>query len=645
MEKTGYKDYFSAQFYFADKETKALSVLNIYMQNKTDFSDINKVLELYNVKVFLEDKNNVPMWTEEAYKKYKVQIKDIIKRVREFYDTITEENIVSIYHHCNEIFWDDFWLFFFKFGTYKIINNKNMVQIIQDLRVSPYIVLKDKEFVAYFDDQITELLKLPEYGARVLINFYLKRHEEPIAIYLPKGLSVKDKYDVMTAYIDGEAVSVNDLDLIINSRPVNKDFFIDDRLRYKARKKYQKIWSDPKINVMKYQTGINVSFGPELPETSLKYVDGNIIAEYNLNWIKNNLDYPTLLNNFIYLFGYTDLYMRCTLVSVPNCSRCSNLFMVNGNAMYHRRHSFEISNYLADAQIGCYMNVLEREKVFLENIVKWFFEKYLQEEFNVKGFICNVPEHNAPILDKCKLLASAMDGIAKQYKLYWEDGEIDRELFEMSSGQVIYKGLPSFIHNKYGYAASNELNMEINMLFSNQNALSYIEKGKSKYHTLYELLKKENVTKSEFSFYQQESIDWLIERKTLIVDKEKIKLNYIKAYILKQLYDRGVLCLQYFQSSVLRNMIAVGDVRVTSTLLSEPEYKYFNYILNKKEFSNGLDLRNKYVHDTGPINIEQQQEDYTILMKLMVVLMIKINEEFCLKDKLKESKDNFYDLK
>lgn len=33
-----------------------------------------------------------------------------------------------------------------------------------------------------------------------------------------------------------------------------------------------------------------------------------------------------------------------------------------------------------------------------------------------------------------------------------------------------------------------------------------------------------------------------------------------------------------------------------STLFSKPEQDYFNFFLNKSEFTNGLDLRNKYVH-------------------------------------------------
>lgn len=51
----------------------------------------------------------------------------------------------------------------------------------------------------------------------------------------------------------------------------------------------------------------------------------------------------------------------------------------------------------------------------------------------------------------------------------------------------------------------------------------------------------------------------------------------------------------------------------------------------KKEYSNGLDLRNKYAHDTCPLDEKTQQYDYWELQKIMVLIILKINEELCLK--------------
>lgn len=85
-------------------------------------------------------------------------------------------------------------------------------------------------------------------------------------------------------------------------------------------------------------------------------------------------------------------------------------------------------------------------------------------------------------------------------------------------------------------------------------------------------------------------------------------------------------------------------MKVCSGLLSEPEYRYIDYVLNKREYSNGLDLRNKYIHDSISVDENRQSQDYAILMKIMIILIIKINEEFCLRELYEEGGVDFYEL-
>ena len=94
----------------------------------------------------------------------------------------------------------------------------------------------------------------------------------------------------------------------------------------------------------------------------------------------------------------------------------------------------------------------------------------------------------------------------------------------------------------------------------------------------------------------------------------------------------------------MKELIDSDEIRVGSSLLSELESQYFDYYLNKAEFTNGLDLRNKYIHDTGSLDENIQKQDYIVLLKLMIILVIKINEEFCLRDRLEKGEGDFYEL-
>ena len=54
-------------------------------------------------------------------------------------------------------------------------------------------------------------------------------------------------------------------------------------------------------------------------------------------------------------------------------------------------------------------------------------------------------------------------------------------------------------------------------------------------------------------------------------------------------------------------------------------------MLNVQQFTNGPELRNKYAHGVFSLNDNQHYNDYIELLKIMVLIIIKINEEFCLK--------------
>lgn len=109
-----------------------------------------------------------------------------------------------------------------------------------------------------------------------------------------------------------------------------------------------------------------------------------------------------------------------------------------------------------------------------------------------------------------------------------------------------------------------------------------------------------------------------------------IELRPDKAWVLQDLYKNDVACVYTNPfPSVIEEMISAGDLRVGSTLFTEPERDYLNYMLNKSEFSDGLDLRNKYIHSTYPQDEKEQKKDYITLLKLMVLVITKINDEFC----------------
>lgn len=626
MSELGLGEYFSIRYCLAGEEEKIPAILDSYVQNNTDLSNVNRVLELYNTKLFFDKYEYVTGWDDGKYENYKALSMTADSVVKDYFLAISVENIVSIYDSCDVIFWDDFWLFFYRFGVYKRIPKARFIEI-------------------------TDRLYDPEFGAEFFIDYYLSQRCAKEKYFLPQSLNPERIYKTVEKFItEVEFVNANKLALIFSSKSIDtKMFNVDDRLRYKARKRYDRIWEEKKQSgrvILKIGYGVNIQYSPECLESKVDFKDGYIKAEYSSLWIKENLDYPTLLNNFIYVFNYFDSpQMRCMLTNACFAKGTfEDIFSINGYGMYRKGESFDLMNMLALAQIQSYMEGLKGLDVYLEEICKWFFEEYLKDEFNTDGFICSFPKRDGEYLEKCKLLSSAMDGAIKQYKLFADEGEIDRGLYEMSSTPVTYRDLPSFSKYKYAYIANSDITKEMNMLFSDQSHLTYIDKTKSKYSVLVQLINSIECSIDDFYEFQVADIQWLIEKGSLFVENDTLHLNINRVAILKQFYDFGYISLPHYKNNYLKQMICNGDIRTESSLLSIPEYQYIDYILNKREFSNGLDLRNKYIHDSNTMDESIQKQDYSALMIVMIILIVKINDEFCIRASVTDGEEDFYEL-
>jgi len=144
---------------------------------------------------------------------------------------------------------------------------------------------------------------------------------------------------------------------------------------------------------------------------------------------------------------------------------------------------------------------------------------------------------------------------------------------------------------------------------------------------------QEKLSSEDFQSFQQNNLHWLIERGVVRLDDDgKLTIDKSRALVLYDLHKNEVLCPHSYDSELRRlldGLVGNGELKYDDTLFSKPEQDYLNYMLNKSEFSNGLDLRNKYSHDTCSLDEKVQIHDYLELLKILVFIVIKINEEFC----------------
>lgn len=599
--------------------------------------DINEIIELYNIQQFFHNGIYSIHWTKQQLNDYSEIVSDFSKVIGEFFSRINTDTIESMFDTIYYDYRNDFWKLIEKYKVYDKISVEQFRKIILNKHFILNDVLKCKNIVKKFSDEIITYMEKNPFCTEIILSYYLEKHDRNIeSLYFPVELSNEKKTLILDKYIASNSSNINYLKLIFESNSTN-NLRLPDRLKLKAKRKY-----DEEIETLfkegtGFEYGAKVSFSNKIDEEFKFETDDNRILSvlYSAKWIKENLDYPTLLNNFIYLFGYTDLQFRSLHVSRESQMSIIEKYLgIKGRKEYPTGIGFQQIQMLAQLQMIRYCNELEKYNIFLEDIIEWFFCNYLEEEFNVKGFCFNKSSHTVSYLEKCRNIAAEFDNILKRFKIYCEDGEIDDELLHISTEHIFIKDIPSMLSNKYIYPCGNDYQTISNLLFSDQSIIHYLPKLSNNYNSFYCLLEKENVYYDMFEDYQIPSIDWLIDHNIIKIDnKKRIMPYWEKIKILNELYQHDVVCFSYMKKyqSIIMELNKMGLVQFSSSLFSRPEQDYYNYLFNKSEFDNGLDIRNSYTHGTQRVDENQNKQDYFIFLRIMILIVIKINEEFCLK--------------
>ncbi|WP_207423739.1 hypothetical protein [Desertivirga brevis] len=153
------------------------------------------------------------------------------------------------------------------------------------------------------------------------------------------------------------------------------------------------------------------------------------------------------------------------------------------------------------------------------------------------------------------------------------------------------------------------------MLIFRPNSILALRKGRTKPQALFETFKVGNVRLSDFESVQQGLLDSLISDGYLRVGEDDCLevAKVLMIVIAGRLRENGAMSYWHYVD-VMRSKIDVlveeGFLEFTNKLFTSDEISYLNFLLNKKEFSNGMDLRNKYLHGSNNRFGEQQEVDY-----------------------------------
>lgn len=610
--------------------------------------DINDILEFFNIYKYFDNKVYLTKWDDDYIQKLKDIVKQMKVKAYKYFNTkINEDNIISVYETVDIHYKNEFFELFSNCIEAMNISNEKMAELLQCEKIRIRDVLEYKTLVIKYDDIIKEyLMNNNNESVELLIGKYYIDEESYDKLNFPSSLTLADKEKIILKYIEYEFANLNFIRIIAKIQSNKDSIVVDDKTKLKAQKRREEIENNLFKNTnTTIEFGIGVVINDNQEEASLITSKGNDTNySYSGKWIKENNDYPTLLNNFIYLFNYVDPYFRIDLINKKCYSGIFERINYKVVRSYNPNQTFNNRAMVANMQIAAYYNYLNKNNIRLEDIIEWFFKEYLKSEFDIDNYIISMPSANSNYFEKCKSLLPEFDLILKEYKYYCEDGIIDQELVNISSTQMFFKDIPSLNDKKYIYANKIDDTLLIQYyFFSDQCLLNYNPITNKSYGCFYELLRNIEMKYSDYNIHEQKMIDWLVDKELLAVDNNYIKLkNKPLINIYADLYFNEVINYWRYPKqlrNIVDSLIEKGILYSENTLFSKPEQDYFNYYLNMSEFIDGFDIRNSNLHgsQSGDRNSEIHSSRYMIILQLLILIVIKINDDLCIYDENKKN--------
>lgn len=603
--------------------------------------NINDFLERYHIKKYFDSELYLSHWTPSQINVFLTKIDEDIIEIGKFFSRINSENIEGLYMTVPHKYVESFWEIVNNHNVFLRISNNKLNEI---LRKEPYVIntlLQFKSIVNHYDLILRDFLVDYDKSTEILLSIYEINYDYDIKKkFLPKSLTLQDKEQIILEYINSDNPNLNYIGLIQNAKHQNV-FQLSAKTRLKAKHLHKKLLSSLFQNRNGARFGVSVAFSEDVPSIIEKILDDDNIVNYrySVQFIREHQESITLFQNFKLLFDYLDEHGRITLIS-KNSDRgvTERLMGLRSRNEYVGGTLFFLSEMTSEAQLAGYDKVLDKIDIHLLNVLHDIYTLEFQTRYGFpKNARFSIPQENNSAFEKIKILAPEFESSLKQFKLFVEDGEIDFELLAISSLPVAIKDIPSLNESKYLYLNQKNIKVKqyISLFFSDQTLLAYVEPFKEKhYRNLCDLLVNEQIKYDNYEEYNKPQIDFLVDEGLLYLDKSSniLMKNFHRIMILKDLYENEFGSFYHYPASFQNEAKKMREEKLVyfeSSLFSKPEQSYFNYYLNKSEFTNSLDLRNSYLHGTQgrAANDEAHISIYYKYLKLVVLAFLKIDDD------------------
>lgn len=617
---------------------KAEKLLNNFNSEKN--LTLNDLLEFYNVKLHFDNDLFLPKWSKSDREKYNQIVEENWSLLKKRFQKINDLNIEEIINELEYQYKSNFWELVNKLSIYKNVSHSTFSDILKNFSSQINYILPQKNIVQKFNKVIRDFLMNYKNSAEVLLSQFEEKKSDRNSprFYFPKSLSLSDKEEIISTYLDREDSNLNYVRLAQKSKDSN-ELKLSDKTKYKAKKKAE----EQNNEIIDKGHTWNIKVQGELSKDQnepviFKNENGLIEATYSEKYLDGIENQVNLFKVFSYLFNYTDETSLIYLVSkTSELDVMERVIGLKSKNEYEIGEVFTRKEMLSIIQLHLIENYLKRKNSGIEQVINSFIA-HINELLEPNNLIFQIRVSDSPELDKIRTLLPDFDFLLKQYKNLADDGTINIELLQVSSKPIGFSQITSQNTQKYLYSNDKLILKLKHIFFSDQSHMYYTETFGTKHTNLFDLLTQETVNIEDFTNYQKDTIQTLVEDGYLKINNEKNveidKITFI--YIIREIHRNELLSYWHYPKFVRDEIDLLIEKKMLfneTTLFSKEEVKYLNFYLNQKIYTNGYDLRNKYSHGTNTQSEDKHKSDYYLILKIIILTLLKIEDDIIINKK------------
>lgn len=608
--------------------------------------DIADLLELYDVKLYLDNDLYLLSWNEATKINYKALVDQAWLLIKKFWLGINDFNILSCISYLEYNYNETYWRLINYFQVYKKISKPVFISILDKFPFQITYIMANKNIVQHFDIEISSFLMNYKTAAELLLSrIEEKQSSDRTEYHFPTCLTLNDRETIMDKYLDNPDANLNYVRLIEKSKD-SAQLKLSAKLKLKAKRKAVQLNSQIMEDGYTWREGVQVVLDKD-QEDLVNYSrnEGILEVSYSEEYLNSKTTETSLFQVFRKLFAYLDNTGLITLVSKPSELDVMEIIQMQSKNEYVTGTVFLRKSMLSQLQLLIYNDYLKRRNINLEETIEAVVTQYFRKAFDI-DLKLKFPSGSATYLEKIRTLSPEFEFLLRQYQAFVNDGEIDLELLQINSLPLFYSDIRSTVQKKYVYSEHEKIRYLKFIFFSDQSPLHYVKPFNSKYSRLYDLLVSEDVDIDNFANYQRPQIDQLIADDYLMLNNNNcVKLKKkLMLFLIGEMHSANVISYWHYPELIrqtIDDMAKDGLVTFDNKLFTKEELNYFNFYLNKKEYTNGYDLRNKYLHGTNTASENEHHSEYYMLLKIVILAVLKIEDDLILNKTALISKSEF----